>query len=324
MTPVSILIAIGAGLTSALLFAGMATQSAFAVGFALATPVPVAIAGLGWGSAVGFLSAIIAPAIVFTVIGSVPSALTIAGSMTLPMAILAHLATRRMHAVSEVDTGHSPHSLQTAAGDVTWMPIGRILFVLAALAAIACVAIGTLMGYDPAQIEPALREAFFDPNVTLDPAQQVQLENLVSVVVGLVPLIQPTILTLTLVVCLHFAASIVRRSGRLARPKDDLPESTSLPQDALFLFAFALAGTFLSGAAGIIATVFVGAFGTAFALVGLARFHRRTRERPGRGFALFLVYAAVLFLTFPIFIFVVVGIVHVWKHGERIRPARGR
>ncbi|MDY8110452.1 hypothetical protein U0C82_15020 [Fulvimarina sp. 2208YS6-2-32] len=309
----TILIAIGAALTSALLFAGLATQSAFAVGFALATPVPVVIASLGWGSSVGFLAALLAPALLFVLTGNAPSTITLALAMTVPAAICSSLALRRFD-------GSDPAAATAASSQ--WMPVSRVLFVLTVLAATACVLIGWLLGFDPASIEPALLDAFVDPTVTLDPAEELQLKNLVSIIVDIVPLVQPAILTMTLVVCLHFGAAVARRSGRLERPKDDLPVVTSLPQDALILFAFALGGTFLSGAGGLVATVFAGALGTAFALVGLARFHRRTRGRPARGLALFVVYATILFLTFPIFVFVVIGLVDVWRHGERLRPTR--
>lgn len=322
MKPSTILIAIGAALTSALLFAGLATQSALAVGFALATPVPIAIASLGWGSAAGFIAAFAAPVLIFVFTGNTPTALTLAIAMSLPTAICSYLAQRRFVAAPSIETPHAPHDIQPAMSAIDWMPIARILFVLTTLAAIACVLIGWLLGYDAEAVRAAMSEAFAQSGGELDPAAQLQLDNLVAVIVDLVPLIQPSILTLTLVVCLHLGAAIARRSGRLERPKDDLPAATSLPQDALLLFAVTLAGTFLSGPAGLIATVFAGAFGTAFALVGLARLHKKTRGRPARGLILFVVYSAILFLTFPIFVFVVIGIVDVWRNGERLVPKR--
>ncbi|MER0237984.1 hypothetical protein [Fulvimarina sp. MAC8] len=322
MKPSTILIAIGAALTSALLFAGLATQSPLAVGFALATPVPVAIAALGWGSAAGFVAAFAAPILIFVFTGNTPTALTLAIAMTIPTAVCAYLAQRAFPVAPPIETPHGPHDVQPAAATTDWMPVARILFVLTTLAAIACVLIGWLLGYEPDAIRSAMTEAFVQSGTELDPAAEVQLENLVSVVVDLVPLIQPSILTLTLVVCLHLSAAVARRSGRFERPKDDLPSATSLPQDALLLFAVALGGTFLSGGAGLIATVFIGAFGTAFGLVGLARLHKRTRGRPARGVILFVVYTSILFLTFPLFVFVVIGIIDVWRNGERLLPNR--
>ncbi|MEN3791414.1 hypothetical protein [Fulvimarina sp. MAC3] len=322
MTPSTILIAIGAALTSALLFAGLATQSALAVGFALATPVPIAIAGLGWGSAAGFIAAFAAPVLIFVFSGNLPTSLTLAIAMTIPTAVCCHLAQRKFAVAPPIETPHSPHDIQPSDAAIEWMPIGRILFVLTTLAAIACVLIGWLLGYDADTVRTAMTAAFVESGNELDAAAQLQLKNLVSVIVDLVPLIQPSVLTLTLVVCLHLGSAIARRSGRLERPKDDLPAVTSLPQDALLLFALTLSGTFLTGSAGLIATVFAGAFGTAFALVGLARLHKRTQGRPARGLILFVVYTAILFLTFPLFVFVIIGIVDVWRHGERLLPSR--
>ncbi|EAU42699.1 hypothetical protein FP2506_07656 [Fulvimarina pelagi HTCC2506] len=321
MKPSTILIAIGAAVTSALLFAGLATQSALAVGFALATPVPIAIVGLGWGSAAGFIAALAAPILIFVFTGNTPTALTLAVAMTIPTAVCAALALRRFETAPSIEAQHGPHDIQSTATATGWMPIARILFVLTTFAAIAA-SDRLAARYDPDAVRTAMMDAFGESGTELDPAAEVQLENLVSVIVDLVPLIQPSILTLTLVVCLHFGSTVARRSGRLERPKDDLPEATSMPQDALLLFAVTLAGTFLTGGAGLVATVFTGAFGTAFALVGLARLHRRTRGRPARSLILFVVYTSILFLTFPIFVFLVIGIVDVWRHGERLLPKR--
>ena len=58
MTPQGLLVGAAAGLASALLFAGLVTQSVSAFGLSLAAPIPLLIASLGWGSVAGFGAAI--------------------------------------------------------------------------------------------------------------------------------------------------------------------------------------------------------------------------------------------------------------------------
>ncbi|MCK5930732.1 MAG: hypothetical protein KAG89_01035 [Fulvimarina manganoxydans] len=321
MTPSTLLVAGLSGLASALLFAGLALQSGSAVGLALAAPLPIAIAGLGWGRTAGYIAAIVGPLVIFLITQNVPSAFTLAIALTLPIAVAAHLGARASVTESTAETPHSPHDVPLSEPAIRWFPVSRILFVLTVAAAVACVLLGWMLAYDPQEILPALTASLTEGANDLDPAARVQLENMAGLIVALVPLIQPAVLTLVLVICLYLGARIARSSGKFPRPQDDLPQVANLPQGALLIFVVSLIGTFIPGAAHLVATVFTGAFGITFALVGLARLHRRTRGRPARGLVLFTVYATILLLTFPLLVFVVMGIVETWRRGEALtRP----
>ncbi len=344
MKPTAILIAAVAGLATALLFAGLIFQSTAAISFALAAPIPIAIASLGWGSAAGFVAAFVAAATIYAVTQSIPSALTLLVTMAAPMAVAGHLAglARPNDAPGDPVTDGRPvppplsrslpfgerrqmprdgsaQGVQNSGLD--WYPVPRILAAIAFMAIGACCFLGWLLGFEPeAYVQPivdALRESA-GGDETADPEQ---LRELARLVVGLVPFVQPAILVLTLVVGLYLGAAATRISGRLPRPKDDLPSAVGLPRLTLPIFAVALAASlFLSGPLSLFADVVVGGLAMAFTLVGLAGLHRRSRGKPGRGIILFASYAAIFLLSFPIAAFAALGIFDTYRAGDGTQP----
>ena len=331
MKPTSILIAAAAGLASALLFTGLIFQSSLAISFALAAPIPIAIASLGWGSSAGFIAALVAGASIYAVSQSFASALTLLVTMALPMAIAGHLAglaRPRDHMASASSHHDAPenigerrklrrdgsvHLVDQKPG-LDWYPIGRILGAIVAMAVAACVFLGWLLGFNPESYVQPIVEALGESGNGIETADPDQLRDLARLVVRLVPFVQPAILTVTLVAGLYLGAAATRISGRLPRPKDDLPSAVSLPRLCLPVFAVALAvSLFFSGPVALVADVVVGGLATAFTLVGLAGLHRRSRGKPGRGLILFASYAAIFLLSFPIAIFALIGIFDTYR-----------
>lgn len=319
MRPSAILIALAAGAASALLFAGLVMQSTTAIGLSLAAPIPIAIASLGWGSAAGFLAAAAAAVIIAAVMSSLPSGLTLFATLTLPVAIAGHLAgLARPAAVPAPGSGAG-----TAQPALDWYPLERVLMAITLSVIAACLFVGWFVGFDPEEIGPAIEAALSEEGLAgVDPVTQDQIAELSRVVVDLVPFIQPAALVVTLVTGLYLGALVVRISGRLPRPKDDLPSATSLPKAALAFFALGVAGSFAGGTLGLVSNVVAGGFGAAFTLVGLAAVHRLTRGRPARGLLLFTAYAALLLLTFPIVAFAALGIYETAR--SPARPAAGK
>jgi len=324
MTLPALLIAAVSGIASALLFAGLALQSGSAFSLALAAPIPVAIASLGWGSLAGAVSALVSGAAIYLLSGSLPSALLLLVSMTGPTAVAGHLAgLARPAAVPPVPdpaTALPASRSLSSAPRLDWYPLERVFFVLVLLVVAACILLGWMLGFDPAAIQPTIVEAFNQGGGGVEGTSQEQLQEIASLLVSLVPFVQPAVLTVTLVVGLYLGALVVRVSGRLPRPKDDLPTAGRLPSISLLLFALGLAGSFLGGTVGLIADVFVGGFGAAFTLVGLAALHKRTRGRPGRGLVLFTSYAAILLLSFPIALFLAMGLYETWRRRAPASP----
>ncbi|WP_206455024.1 hypothetical protein [Aurantimonas marina] len=317
MKPATILIAVVSGLASALLFAGLVLQSTSAISFALAAPIPIAIASLGWGSVAGFIASAVAGMTIYAIALSAPSALTLFGTMALPMAVAGHLAGLARPTVEPV-LASGAASAREAGSDLDWYPLGRVLLAIAAMAIAACVLLGWMLGYDPDAFVPAVVEALGQGGGSgMETLSEAQLREFAQLVIALVPYVQPALLTITLVSGLYLGAAVVRVSGRLPRPKDDIPSTTHLPKIALPIFGVALAAAFIGGTIGLVAAVFVGALGAAFTLVGLASLHRRTRGRPGRGLVLFTTYTAILLLSFPIVLFMALGLFETWRGQDR-------
>ncbi|WP_279483282.1 DUF2232 domain-containing protein [Aureimonas sp. SK2] len=293
MTFSALPIGLVAGMAAALLFAGLVTQSPGAVVLALAAPVPILIASLGWGSKAGFIAAAASAIAIAAFMGAALPGVTMLLGSALPAAVIGHMAGLARP--------------RADGSSLDWYPLSRLLFALVALAAVTTLVLGMLLGYDAAGLEAAVTEALSSqPDSPISDPEQIR--EFVRLVVGAIPFVQPMLTVLTLVACLYISAAIVRLSGRLPRPKDEIPATTALPKAALPIFALGLAASFLSGPVGTLGAVVAGAFGTGFTLVGLATMHRRTRERPARGLILFSAYGAIFLLTFPLLAFLVLGV----------------
>ncbi|MBO0903067.1 hypothetical protein [Jiella sonneratiae] len=309
MTPSKLLIAAAAGAASALLFLGLVLQSGSAVSLALAAPIPVFIVSLGWGSLAGFIAAIVSAVLVSTLSGIVSGGLLVFVAMTLPAAIAGHMAGLARPAAEGEILPPRP-GVKVADGGrpaLLWFPVERILFAIALMAALACIGLGWYLGYDVEALKPEIVDALRQSG-NAGQMSDGDLDAVATLLLSLVPLVQPAVLTLVLSVGLYLAAWITRISDRLPRPKDDLPTALHLPPLALVVFGAALAASFFPGTVEHLALAVCGAFGMAFTFVGLAQFHARTRGRSNRGLLLFATYAAIAILSFPMFLFTIFGV----------------
>ena len=317
MQPTAIIIAIISGLASALLFAGIVLQSSSAVSLALAAPIPIAIASLGWGSTAGFVSAAVATAAIYAIAQSVPSALTLLASMALPTAVAGHLVGL---ARPLADDAPRPLGAANAAPPLDWYPLSRVLMAITLMAIGSCIILGWYLGFDPEDFIPAVVDALRQSGGAMDTATDDERRAIAQLIIGLVPFVQPAVLAISLIVGLYLGAAIVRVSGRLPRPKDDIPTSAQLPQISLVIFAVAAGAAFAGGTIGLLGDVLLGGFAAAFTLVGLAALHRRTRGRQGRFLVLFSSYAALILLSFPIVLFLAMGIYETWRRPDDPAP----
>ncbi|WP_062226228.1 hypothetical protein [Aureimonas frigidaquae] len=304
----AILVSIAAGLASALLFAGLIGQAAGGLLLPLLTPLPIFIASLGWGSVAGFVSVAVAATAVSAATGSLMVSIPLLVAMGIPAAWIGHLAgLSRLR--SDI-----PAPANDARPALDWYPLSRILMAIVGAAIAACVILGWIIGFNPQEFGPVLAEAL-GSQAALGPDSEAQLQELGALVVRLVPFVQPALLVAMLAGLLYLAAALTRASGKLPRPRDDIPSAAGLPRIALPIFAGALAFSFLDGLVGLLGAVVAGAFGMAFTLVGLAAMHRRTRGMAARGLLLFSAYAAILLLSIPLFAFLILGAVDVARSG---------
>ncbi|MCJ2013068.1 DUF2232 domain-containing protein [Methylobacterium sp. J-076] len=300
----NILIGIGAGLVSALLFGVLLKGTGLAITLYLLAPLPILIVGLGWSQRAALAAAATGSLVLMAVIQPFMG-LAFAAYIALPAWWLAYLALL---------------GRETEAG-LEWYPTGRLLGWIAATAALAFISIAVLSSPNYAAYEaqlqklshtlvesrsPAPRPAAARqtppaeageaaPDAAQEDGAEVTRDELADAFATVVPALAAHGLAMLLTFYLWAAARIVRISGRLMRPWPDLP-STKMPRTCLGALATAFVLSFAPGYAGVLGVALVGAFTAVFALQGLAAFHDRSRGRPGRALMLFGMYV-VLFVT---------------------------
>lgn len=291
------LVGIGAGLASALLFVSPFGGTMLALPLFVLSALPVAIAGLAWGS----LSALVAAA---------TAAVTIGLAIAIPAGAI-HLALFGAPMAWGCRVAWLSRTNEST-GDVEWFPIGRILLHGAAATAAGLIVVGFIIGYDPATLTGELTAALTDwvaqsPDGS-PPPTAAEIEPFVHFNVVAMPFTTGALLVIFFVLNLWLGARIAAASGRLARPRDRLWTAV-LPSEAVAVFVVAMALAFVPGAVGYAAGAVAGAFGGALALIGLAVIHATTFENTVRLLILVAVYVVLVFFGgLPIILLTLLGI----------------
>jgi hypothetical protein len=314
--PIPLLIGAGSGLIAAALFASAATATALAGVLFYLAPLPVCLAGLGWGGRAALLSALTGTVVIAAALG-VATAAVFAISIAAPSALLTHLALLSRPAIT-------PQGRQVAA--LEWYPPGRIVGWAALLAGLLAGLLVLFLGYDQETYRESIREIFnhsslkeLDPDGTL--FTEDTIANLSTVLARALPAAFAVVwLTITLF-NLWMAGLIVNASGHALRPWPDL-DALELPNAFLLVFAGALAASFLPGLPGLLATGFAGALLFAYVLQGLAVIHVYSQGVPARGLLLATVYLGILLLGWVAVIVAILGLAEPLL-GLRQRANRG-
>jgi Predicted membrane protein (DUF2232) len=300
--PIPLIIGAGSGLVSAALFASAATATVLAGVLFYLAPLPLCLAGLGWGSGAAMLSAVTGTLVVALGLGP-PTAAIFAVSIAAPTALLAHLALLSRSAPApegQVDTARQ------------WYPPGRLIGWAALMAGLLAALLVLFLGYDQDSYRESIRDILnhsslkdLDPDGTLlTPAT---LDNVARLIARALPGAFAILwLTITLF-NLWLAGRIVEASGRALRPWPDL-HAIKLPNALLLVFAAALAASFLPGLPGLVATGFAGALLFAYTLEGLAVIHAFSRGMRFRGLLLTIVYLGILLLGWVAIIVAIIGL----------------
>jgi hypothetical protein len=300
----TLLIGLGAGTTSAFLYASAARGSPLAFLLANFAQLPIMIAAVGWTHFAG-LAAVLVAAAGLALVFNVTAALAFLFVAGLPAWWIGYLALLARPAPAG------------AAGDVEWYPAGRIV-VWTAIAA-ACVVAVTMLryGFDLAQMRAGLRRElelvlrFISRSPADGPLQLPNIrdpERLIEILVLIIPPMKAIALTITSLFNLWVAALIVRISGRLRRPWPRIAEMT-FPPFAPTLLALSVAGTFVPDFIGVLSGLFTASLLLAYALLGLAVMHAITAGVTGRGFMLTGLYLTVLVLGWPILLMSLLGLI---------------
>jgi hypothetical protein len=308
------LIGLGAGFATALLFAALVGGTLLALPLFLLAPLPLAIAALGWGTTAGLVATATAAATIWAGLG-VPAAISLLLADALPTLAASHLL-----GLARLRDGDDPAARE-------WYPLDRVLMAVALTVAVATVIGGVAIGFDPdataAQVSAAYRHMMVESGAA--PAQipdAGQIDPVVRGTVRLMPAFFPASWLMVIVFDLWAAAKVVRKSGRLARPLDDLA-AVELPPAAGLVFAAALAAAFLDGSLGIIASVVAGALFAAHFLVGLGVVHTLARRTQARPIILAFVWGLVLLFTLPAVFIALAGLLEPYVGLRRRAPPAG-
>src|SRR5215475_5255440 len=296
--PISLIIGAGSGLVSAALFASAATATLLAGVLFYLAPLPLCLAGLGWGGMAALFSALTGTVVIAASLGPTAAAV-FALSIAAPTALLAHLALLSRPAAT-------PNG--QVVGALEWYPPGRIIGWAGLLAGILVLTIG----YDQEAYRDTIRQILqhstlkeLDRNGTVFTEEAIA--SLSSVLARALPAAFAVIwLTITLF-NLWIAALIVDASGRALRPWPDL-RGFELPNALVPIFAGALAASFLPGLPGLLATGLAGALLFAYMLQGLAVIHVYSRGAPFRAVLLTAIYLGILLLGWVALVVAILGV----------------
>ncbi|HEX3709832.1 MAG TPA: hypothetical protein VHV56_08085 [Pseudolabrys sp.] len=297
------LIGVGAGAVATLLFASVTTGSWLAVFLFYLAPLPMMIAGLGWShwsALTGALTGALALGIVF---GPIYFVTFLAGA-GLPAWWLGYLA---MLARPVTNGG---------AATLEWYPPGRLVAWAAVLAALIVVAAIPNFGTDGESFRAGLRGAITrllhietgEPAAaTLSVPGVTNTDRLLDFMVSALPAAAAVLATITNVINLWLAGTIVKFSGRLKRPWPALPAMT-FPKLLSGVLALAMIMTFIGGLLGIVAGVLSASLLMAYGVLGFAVLHAITRGMNARLFLLGGIYAAVLIFGWPVLALCLLGL----------------
>lgn len=307
-----LLIGLGAGLASALLYASLMSGSLLALLLVCLSPLPILIAALGWSHWAGLVAAVAASA-ALAATGGIVAFVLILVSFGLPSWWLGYLALLARPAARPTPDG------------LEWYPAGNLVVWAALAGALTVLAVIPKFGMDVESLYAGLRvwiERFFrvvmhTPDGTPFDAPGVDVKRMIDFFVAISLPGTAVMFTIINATNLWLAARVVRVSGRLRRPWPDLSAIT-FPVYAPALTGAAVLATFASGLLGLIGNVLTASLLMAYAILGFAVLHAVTRGSSGRVFALGGAYAAVCVFGWPTLAMTLLGL------ADSIFDIRGR
>jgi hypothetical protein len=288
-----VLIALAAGCASALMFASIISGALISLLLFYLAPLPLMVAGLGWGplsATIGGISAAIGLGAIF----GLPYCIAFVLTFALPAWWLGHLALLGRPVASAASTGNGAAPV---APVMEWYPVGRILLWIAGFAVLAIVAFLLTLGTDAATITGTLRRGLMRMIGARD--STANTEQVIDALVAIAPAAATIVTMMTLTLNLWLAARITATSGRLHRPWPDM-KSAALPPMTLAALSLALAFCFTGGLSAMLAQIAGAALVMAYALTGFAVLHTLTLAMKSRAIWLSGTYAVVLMFGWPV------------------------
>lgn len=304
-------IGVGAGAAAALLFATLASGSAFSILLFYLTPLPILLAGIAWSQLTGLIAALVAAILLGYALGRW-FFISFLVAIGIPAYTLSYLAL-----LANDDNGD---------GTLEWFPAGSLVIAAAVLAALATALTVPALGLDVETYRATLRDGFervLRAQTNTPAGQPLQLpggrdsKDVLNVLALIMPPFAALMTMGTSLLNLWLAGRIARTSGRLKRPWPDLHE-IRFPSFTPLLFAVVIALTFLPGIAGLIASLFGATLLFAYVLLGFVVVHHITRPMGGRTIILAGFWAVTLMFGWTILIVALIGLAEpIFKFRER-------
>jgi hypothetical protein len=310
-------IAIAAGCASALMFASLVSGALISLLLFWLAPLPLMMAGLGWGPLTATVGGI-AAALGLGAIFGLPYCITFVIMVALPAWWLGYLALLG-RPMADPNLGSGP---EPAVVHLEWYPVGRILLWIAGFAVLTTMAALLTLGTDAPTIASAMKRGLLRVLDSRMVTGNADMERVVDAMVTIAPLAAVMVTMISLTINLWLATLVTATSGRLRRPWPDL-RATALPAMTLVASCVAIAFCFTSGLLAILAQVTTTALMAAYALTGFAVLHTVTQSLSSRTFWLICAYAVVVIFTWPVMAMVVLGIADA-LFGLRQRYLRSR
>jgi hypothetical protein len=297
-----VLIGLGAGVTSALMFAAVATGQTFALALFYLTPLPIVIAGIGWSHVAGAIAALTSAIVVGAFFG-----FWFVFAFLVAIGIPAYLLSYLAMLARPSDNG---------SGRLEWYPVGRLVLAAALIAAAATAVSIAAFGFDVESYRNGLKAAFervlraqlgTPADKPLELPGTTDTQAALTVLSILMPPAAACFSMVTLLANLWLGGRIARVSGRLSRPWPDISAMT-FPAAAPLLLAGLIAATFAPGLIGLVAVFFAATLLLAYAVLGFAIIHGATRGISARIIILVAAWLSVFVLGWPILLIALLGL----------------
>jgi Predicted membrane protein (DUF2232) len=293
--PTAFIIGAGSGFVSAALFASAATSTALAAILFYLAPLPLGLAGLGWGASAAATAGLVGTLLIAMVLGTAPaSAFALTAGM--PIALLTYLALLSRPIAGQAEG--------TQVG-IEWYPPGRLLGWAAILAGLLAASMILYLGPDAESYKAEIGKLIETSALKqVDPEGKVFNAELIA---RALPAAFAIIWLSVTLFNFWLSGLIVNASGHAIRPWPRL-DMLDLPNAFFIVFTVALIGSFLPGLLGLMATGLSGALLYAYVLQGLAVLHAYTRGFAYRSLLLGGVYLGIVLIGWVAIAIAILGL----------------
>jgi hypothetical protein len=296
MTVTPPILGAGAGLVSSALFASAITGTPIAGLLFYLAPLPICLAGLGWGTVAGIAAGAAGTLVTAAVLGP-GLGLLFALALGLPLATLCYFA---LLSRQNANTG------QDSVAAVEWYPIGRLVGWAAIIGGLLAGVMMLYLGHDTESYREAIKDAL-QKSALKDQFDEAAIASLSTVAARGLPALFGISWMIIALFNLWLGGVIVEASGRALRPWPKL-DDIEVPSAFFLAFTASLVFSFVPGLVGLIATGFAGALLFAYVLQGLSVLHAYTRGMPFRGALLASIYLGILLLGWLAIVIAIIGL----------------